>query len=95
MSNQQAYLRAISGQSLTNEARVVAGFCERGIPEREINPACKCLHLSSAWQSNKLRRQVRKGEKGVKVVTFFEDKKTKQKRMKTAHVFHVSQTDPM
>ena len=94
MSNQQAYLRAVSGQSLTNEARVVAGFCERGIPEREIIPRVN-VFTYGAWQSNKLRRQVRKGEKGVKVVTFFEDKKTKQKRIKSAHVFHVSQTDPM
>ena len=94
MSNLDAYHRAVSGQSLTNEARVIAGFSKRGIPEHEIIPRVN-VFTYGAWQSNKLRRQVRKGEKGVKVVTVFEDKKTKKRRIKTAHVFHVSQTDPM
>ena len=93
MSNLDSYHRAVSGQSAMNEARIIAEFSRRGIPEREIIPRVN-VFTYGIWRSKKLKRQVRLGEKGVKIIAVFEDKKGK-KRVKTASVFHVSQTDPM
>lgn len=70
----------------------------RGIPEHEIKPR-ENVFTYAAW--SELGRFVRKGERGVKVVTWVEgtkeDKKTgKEERYKfcrTTTVFHISQTD--
>ena len=89
MDNALAHHRAVSGNSPMNESRIISAFVQRGIPEQEIIPRVN-VFTYRAWQHEK--RQVRKGEKGVKVITFIEDRKTKQKRPKSAHVFHISQT---
>src|SRR5262249_35628348 len=64
---QEALSRAIGGQSLTNWPAILYGFIAKGIPEHEIKPRENVLTYR-AWQA--LGRQVRRGEHGVKVVTF-------------------------
>jgi len=64
---QEALSRAIGGQSLTNWPAIIYGFIAKGIPEHEIKPRENVLTYR-AWQA--LGRQVRRGEHGIKVVTF-------------------------
>jgi hypothetical protein len=63
---QEALTRATQGQTLSNFPAIFTGFMEKGIPESEIKPRENVLTYH-AWRA--LGRQVRKGEKGVKVVT--------------------------
>ena len=96
----QSLSRAVSGQSLSNYPAIFQGFAAKGIPESEIKPR-ENVFTYDAWRE--LGRQVRKGEHGVKVVTFIEskskelDKDTGEpkiyRRPWTSTVFHVSQTD--
>ena len=91
----EALSRAQSGNSLTNFPAIFAGFGERGIPAADIQPRVNVLTYN-AWRAK--GRQVRRGEKGVKVITFVPvtDKDTGTvtgKRPWTSTVFHVSQTD--
>jgi hypothetical protein len=101
---QEALSRALSGQSLSNWPAIVRGFLAKGIPEDEILPRENCFTYH-AWRA--LGRQVRRGEHGVKVVTFLPardreetdpttgERKTARRSSRpwTATVFHVSQTD--
>ena len=95
---EEALSRAVSGQSFSNFPAIFQGFSAKGIPESEIKPR-ENIFTYQAWKA--LGRQVRRGEHGVKVVTFIEcskeDKGTGQKetfrRPWTTTVFHVSQTD--
>jgi antirestriction protein ArdC len=64
---QEALTRAASGQSLSNWPAIIAGFTAKGIPESEILPR-ENVFTYHAWRA--LGRQVRRGEHGVKVVTF-------------------------
>ncbi len=64
---QEALTRAATGQSLTNWPAIIAGFAARGIPEADIRPR-ENVFTYHAWRA--LGRQVRRGEHGVKVVTF-------------------------
>ena len=96
---QEALTRARSSQSLMNYASIIVGFIEKGIPESEIIPRENVLTFH-AWKA--LGRSVRKGEHGVRVVTFIsgarvqEDGTKKGYRMPRAvTVFHVSQTDAL
>src|SRR5271167_1057245 len=92
--------RAVSGQSLGNFPAIFQGFTAKGIPESEIKPR-ENVFTYQAWKA--LGRQVRRGEHGVKVVTFIdcskESKETGKKetlrRPWTTTVFHISQTDPV
>jgi hypothetical protein len=97
----EALQRATQGNSLTNLPTVYREFMDRGIPEAEIIPRVNVLTYR-AWQAK--GRQVRKGEKGVKVITYAPvtrknddtgEKETVGKRPWSATVFHVSQTDPI
>jgi hypothetical protein len=101
---QEALSRAIGGQSLTNWPAIIHGFIAKGIPENDIRPRENVLTYE-AWRA--LGRQVRRGEHGVKVVTFLPardreeiDPRTGERKIVrrssrpwTATVFHVSQTD--
>lgn len=99
---QEALTRAVSGQSFTNYKDIFEGFLAKGIPETDIKPR-ENVFTYNAWRA--LGRQVRKGEHGVKCLTFVacEDKEASQKDGKThvyrrpwhTTVFHVSQTDPI
>src|SRR2546422_214210 len=94
----EALTRAVSGQTMSNYPAIFHGFTAKGIPESEIRPR-ENVFTFDAWKA--LRRYVRKGEHGVKIVTFIEcskeNKETGEKetfrRPWTTTVFHVSQTD--
>jgi hypothetical protein len=94
----EALSRAVNGLSLGNYPAIFAGFVAKGIPESEINPR-ENVFTYQAWRA--LGRQVRRGEHGIKVVTFVEmakeDKATGERqsfrRPWTTTVFHISQTD--
>lgn len=64
---QESLSRAMSGQALTNWPAIFEGFMAKGIPEHEIKPR-ENVFTYHAWRA--LGRQVRRGEHGVKVVTF-------------------------
>src|SRR5262245_25016136 len=66
---QEALSRAVGGQALTNWPAILAGFLAKGIAEHDIRPR-ENVFTFHAWRA--LGRQVRRGEHGVKVVTFVE-----------------------
>jgi antirestriction protein ArdC len=97
---QEALTRALTGQSYSNFPAIFQGFAAKGIPESEIKPR-ENVFTFEAWKA--LGRVVRRGEHGVKVVTFIEcsetDKQTGTKgtyrRPWRTTVFHISQTEPL
>src|SRR5262249_8493334 len=62
-----ALSRAVGGQTMSNWPAIIAGFMAKGIPEDDIRPR-ENVFTYHAWRA--LGRQVRRGEHGVKVVTF-------------------------
>ena len=98
----EALARAVSGQSFSNFPAIFQGFAAKGIPESEIKPR-ENVFTFEAWKA--LGRVVRRGEHGVKVVTFIDcpsketDKDTGERKMIrrpwTTTVFHVSQTEAL
>jgi hypothetical protein len=101
-SRQEALTRAVSGQSLTNFPAIFQGFLAKGIAESEIKPR-ENVFTFDAWKA--LGRVVRRGEHGVKVVTFIESRSKEIdadtgerkviRRPWTTTVFHVSQTEAL
>ena len=99
-SRQEALSRAISGQSFSNFPAIFQGFAATGIAESEIKPR-ENVFTFDAWKA--LGRVVRRGEHGVKVVTFIDcaSKETDPesgehkitRRPWTTTVFHISQTE--
>src|SRR5258708_26948837 len=100
----EALAKARDGQTMTNYPAIFAGFIEKGIPEYEIKPR-ENVFTFHAWKA--LGRSVKKGEHGVKVMTFIVcQPKTSAdapagapiapgyRRPWTTTVFHVSQTEP-
>jgi len=96
---EEALVKARQGQSWANYDAIFEGFIEKGIPEEDILPRENVLTFN-AWLA--LGRVVRKGEHGIKVVTFIpmnlkdaatgEDKFIGRKP-RTTTVFHISQTE--
>jgi hypothetical protein len=98
----EALARARGSLAMSNYPAIVQGFLDKGIPAEEIEPRVNVLTYQ-AWRA--ANRQVRKGEHGVKVVTWIpvmrtetnaetgESETREGKRPWTATVFHVSQTD--
>ena len=90
----EALARAQDGMPNQNYVAIVSGFLARGIAAADIEPRVNVLTYH-AWRAK--GRQVRKGERGVRVVTFIPtrdvDDKIIGKRPWSATVFHVSQTD--
>jgi len=89
---EQSYNRAVSNVSVQNDLIVVQEFKKRGItatPRTDV-------FTYNTWLY-KFKRQVRKGEKSVKVRTIRDEEKngvkTGKKRPATACLFHLSQTD--
>lgn len=78
--------KAQRGASIHNDTVVVASFLERGI---EATPRVDVFTFN-AWLAK--GRVVRKGEKGVRIVTFFQ-KTDGTKVSRSVTVFHLSQTD--
>jgi hypothetical protein len=99
-ARQEALSRATSGQSFANFPAIYQGFAAKGISESEIKPR-ENVFTFDAWKA--LGRVVRRGEHGVKVVTFIDcqsketDPDTGERKVIrrpwTTTVFHVSQTD--
>lgn len=90
----EALYRARGGVSMANYGAIYEGFALLGISAADIKPRENVLTFN-AWRA--LGRTVKRGEHGVKVVTWIpvKDKTTGEltgKRPKTATVFHVSQT---
>ena len=99
VNRREALSRAISGQSVANYAQIYRGFMARGIPESEIKPR-ENVFTYDAWRA--LGRQVRRGEHGVKVLTFIDCQKKDEETSEVKEtyrrpwfttVFHISQTD--
>jgi antirestriction protein ArdC len=63
----EALTRAVTGQTLANYPAIFQGFTAMGIPEQDIRPR-ENVFTYEAWKA--LGRHVRKGQHGVKVVTF-------------------------
>src|SRR5712691_4120456 len=68
-ATQEALTRAVSGQSYSNFPAIFQGFAAKGIPESEIKPR-ENVFTFDAWKA--LGRVVRRGEHGIKVVTFID-----------------------
>jgi antirestriction factor ArdC-like protein len=64
---QEALSRAVGGITMSNWPAIIYGFAAKGIPEADIKPR-ENVFTYNAWRA--LGRQVRRGEHGVKVVTF-------------------------
>jgi len=107
MTNQEiqteALSRARNGNSLINLPTIFQGFMEKGIPQHDIVPRVNVLTFH-AWKA--VGRRVKKGEHGVKVITWIDTKKevdngdgTKEtkhsKRPWSSTVFHISQTQEL
>ena len=97
----EALANARAGQSVMNYAAIFEGFMAKGIAEPDIKPR-ENVFTYNAWRA--LGRQVRRGEHGVKVLTFIDcqrkDEETGQlkerfRRPFSTTVFHISQTDPI
>lgn len=90
----EAVERCKRSASIRNELAVVAGFLERGIPEAEILPRIN-VFTYGAWQAQ--GRQVKRGEKSLRLSVWVPipgDPGQEPKLIaRTAHVFHVSQTE--
>jgi hypothetical protein len=99
-SRAESLKRAVHGQSFSNFPAIFRGFAAKGIPESEIKPR-ENVFTFEAWKA--LGRVVRRGEHGVKVVTFIETKSKEIdqdtgerkviRRPWTTTVFHISQTE--
>lgn len=95
-----ALQNAISHESTMNYESIFNGFIEKGINPDDILPR-QNVFTFNAWRA--LGRTVRRGEHGVKVVTWVpytkKDKETGEdengRRPVTTTVFHISQTEPL
>jgi hypothetical protein len=94
----EALCSALAERSTTNYETIIEGFTARGLSPDDIVPR-ENVFTYNAWLA--LGRQVRKGEQGVKVVTWIESKKKTEeaaegeafKFPRSVTVFHVTQTD--
>lgn len=92
--------RAVNNQSEANYETIINGFMEMGISESDIIPRVNVFTFN-AWKA--LGRVVKKGEKGVRVVTWIpctkKDEETgeeiKVTKKKSTTVFHIIQTQPI
>jgi len=92
----EALANALQNQSTMNYSTIFEQFAERGIDD--IQPRVNVFSYN-AWLA--IGRQVRKGEHGVRIVTWIPMSKKDAageaqsigRKPKTVSVFHVSQTD--
>ena len=91
-----ALTRARSSQATSNFAALFDGFLSMGIPAADILPRENVLSFH-AWRA--VGRTVRRGEHGVKLVTWIDTKQADtgeaRKLARSVTVFHISQTDPL
>ena len=94
----QALQNAVGHESTMNYEAIFEGFAEMGVEVDEILPR-ENVFTFNAWKA--MGRVVRKGQHGVKVVTFVPmrqtDKETGEvtetRRPRSTTVFHISQTE--
>jgi len=97
----EALVRAETGQTFSNYPSIFRGLMAKGISEKDIEPRVNVLTFQ-AWKAK--GRHVRKGEHGVKVLTYIPTEREVKKedgtkevkyssRPWTATVFHISQTE--
>ena len=93
---QTALSRARSSQATSNLPFVYAGFLDMGIPAADILPRVNVLSFH-AWRA--VGRTVKRGEHGVKLVTWIDATKAdtgeSRKLARSVTVFHISQTDSL
>jgi hypothetical protein len=103
-SANEALDRATTGQALTNYPAIFEGFTAKGILEADIKPR-ENVFTFAAWKA--LGRSVKRGEHGVKVLTFItcggrvdvdeatgaETVTPSYRKPHTTTVFHISQTE--
>jgi DNA repair protein RadC len=100
----EALERARTSQALTNYPAIFEGFMAKGIAEADIQPRVN-IFTFHAWKA--LGRSVRRGEKGVRIVTFItcegkadvdaadpDAKPATYRRPHVTYVWHISQTEP-
>ena len=95
---QEALGRAKTGESLANYPAIFEGFAAKGIPIDDIRPRENVFSFN-AWKA--AGRNVRRGEHGVKILTFIETEKKNAageiersaRRPWSTTVFHISQTE--
>lgn len=87
--------RAREGRTCTNDLLVIAAYAAKGI---DAHPRIDVFTFN-AWKA--LHRHVRKGEHGIRVLTYARKDTVKSDGMTEEHsfpvsavVFHVTQTDP-
>ena len=89
-----ALSRARTSQATSNYGALFDGFLSMGIPESDILPRVNVLSFH-AWRA--VGRTVRRGEHGVKLVTWIDATKAdtgeSRKLARSVTVFHISQTD--
>ena len=98
----EALGRATTGTAWTNYPAIIQGFADRGIPVDEIRPRENVFTFES-WRA--LNRFVRKGEHGIRIITWIEGSKERANQEtgeletvayrfpRSTVVFHVSQTE--
>ncbi len=93
---QTALSRARSSQATSNYAALFDGFESMGIPAADILPRVNVLSFH-AWRA--VGRTVKRGEHGVKLVTWIDATKAdtgeSRKLARSVTVFHISQTDAL
>lgn len=91
----EALDRARSSQSMANYGQIMQGLIEKGINPDDIAFRENVLTYD-AWRA--MGRTVRRGEKGVRCLTWIpikDDTGVEKARPRTAYVFHISQTEQL
>ena len=96
----EALSNARNNASISNYPAIFDGFMDKGIAETDIEPRVNVFTFH-AWKA--LGRQVRKGEHGIRIVTWItcrarkenqeDDQSDTYRRPKATTVFHITQTD--
>jgi len=99
---QESLSRAVNGVTGSNYPAIIHGLVQKGIPQHDIQPR-ENVFTYNAWKA--LGRHVKKGEHGVRVVTFIQTDKTEIDKAtgeevkrhssypSSTTVFHITQTE--
>ena len=80
---EEALARAANGRTTSNWGAIFAGFEAKGIPADDIRPRENVLTYH-AWRAK--GRQVRRGEHGVKVLTWIPIEETRREKAEAERV---------